>query len=146
MCLVAVDVGAVVEKVVLVTGLRRVICQRPIDEIVDLADESDVIIDCAVVIGRPQQRAILAVYTPRVPLHAVMNLGAVAEFSDSCHEFGVYRHEWSSSFQEFIRITSVGGLRGAGPNSCPPRNRATGSRQPWIRLSGMPSKAPTSFS
>jgi len=57
MCLVAVDVGAVVEKVVLVTGLRRVICQRPIDEIVDLADESDVIIDCTVVIGRPQQRA-----------------------------------------------------------------------------------------
>ena len=76
----------------LVTGLRCVIRQRPIDEIVDLADESHVVVDCTVVIGRPQQRTILAVYAPGVPLHAVLNLGAVAELFDSCYEFGIYRH------------------------------------------------------
>src|ERR1700743_857122 len=146
MCFVAVDLGGVVEQVVLIAGLRRVICQRPIDEIVDFTDESDVIIDCTVVIGRPQQCAILAVYAPGIPLHAFMDLGAVAEFLDSCHESGVYRHERSSSPQEFIRITSLVCLRGAGPNSPPPRNRATGSRQPWVRFSAMPSKALTSFS
>jgi hypothetical protein len=44
----------------LVSGLGSVICEGPVDEIVDLADESDVVVDRAIVIGRPQQGAVLA--------------------------------------------------------------------------------------
>ena len=52
--LVAVEFDGVVEQVVLVAGLCGVVREGPIDEVVDLADESDVVVDGAVVIGRPE--------------------------------------------------------------------------------------------
>ena len=76
---VAVDVHAVVEQVMLMTGLGAVVGECPIDEIVGHTDESDVIVDGAVMIGRPQQRAVGAIDPARVALHAVVDVGPVGE-------------------------------------------------------------------
>jgi hypothetical protein len=56
---VAVDLGGVVQQIVLVSGLVAVVAEGPIDEFVYLTDESDVVVDGAVMVGRSQQCAIL---------------------------------------------------------------------------------------
>ena len=50
--LVAVDVGGVIQKIVLVARLRVVIREGPVDEILDGADKSDVVVHGAVMVGR----------------------------------------------------------------------------------------------
>ena len=89
---VAVDVDGVVEQIVLVSRLRAVIRERPVDEIVYVADKSDVVIDGAVMVGRSQQRTILPVDSARVPLHAVMDLRAVGEAADLVSQLVVDGH------------------------------------------------------
>jgi hypothetical protein len=42
---VAVDLGGVVQQIVLVSGLVAVVAEGPIDEFVYLTDESDVVVD-----------------------------------------------------------------------------------------------------
>ena len=74
-CLVAVDLCRVIHQVVLIPGLRRVVYERPVDEILYRAHESDVVIDRVVVISGPQKCAITSVHAPRIPLHAVEDLG-----------------------------------------------------------------------
>src|SRR6202035_3884251 len=71
---VAVDVDGVVQQIVLVSRLLAVKRERPVDEIVYLTNESDVVVDGAIVIGRSQERAILPVDAARVPLHEVLDL------------------------------------------------------------------------
>jgi hypothetical protein len=76
---IPVDCSAQLVLLLLYLGLRAVVGECPIDEIVDHTDESDVIVDRAVVICRPEQRPVSSVHATRVALHAVIDFGPVAE-------------------------------------------------------------------
>lgn len=53
MSLVTNYLSEMVGQVVLIPSLRRVIGEGPVNEFFDRADESSVIVDCIVVVGRP---------------------------------------------------------------------------------------------
>lgn len=95
--LVAVDLGGVVDQIVLIAGLRRVVCERPVDEILYRADESDMVVDGVVVTSRPQELAIASIHAPRVALHAVEDLGAGLEAAHPFVKFRIVRHRPSRS-------------------------------------------------
>ena len=140
---VTVHLGRVVEHVVLVPGLCRVVGECPLDEVVDLADESHVVVYRAVVICGAQQSAIAAVHPSRIPHHAVTDLREIFEARKPSTQVAVYRHSLS---QPLMPMTSAMSRRGAGPNTCPLFSRATGSRQPCTAESGIFSRLRTSFS
>ena len=89
---VAVDIDGVVQQVVLISRLCAVVGECPVDEIVDLADESDVVVDGAVMVGRSQQRTVLPVDPARIPLHAVIDLGPVIQPPDLVPQLVIHGH------------------------------------------------------
>jgi hypothetical protein len=110
---VAVDLGRVVQQIVLIARLRRVIRERPVDEILYWTAESDVIIDTVVVIDRPQEWAITSIYASRIVLHAVEGLGPGLEACYPFAQFAVRRHRPS---RPVTPTTSLIGRGAVGTN------------------------------
>jgi hypothetical protein len=91
-CLVAVNLCRVVQQVVLIPRLRRVVCERPVDEILYRTIESDVVVDGVVVISRPQKWTITSIHAPRIALYAVEDLGARLKAGCPFAQFNIRRH------------------------------------------------------
>lgn len=86
------------------------------------------VVDRAVMVGRPQQGTVLTVHSPGVTLHAVGDLAAVDEQPEFLLQ--IVGHQFSL-WKALTAMTSSSGRRGAGVKTVPSRSRATGSRQPW---------------
>ena len=77
MGLVTVELDVVVGEVVLMANLSAVVGERPVEELVDPADEANVIIDRALVIRGTGQRPVESIHSSGVTGDAVQDLRSI---------------------------------------------------------------------
>ena len=133
---VSVELDGAVREIVLMAKLTAVVGERPVEEVVDLANEANVIVERTPWYAE-RASSLSSRSIPRVPGETVQDLGSIQLLEEP--PFGPVLHQISTAggvgidapSQRSRTTTSSRRRRGPGRNLAPVRSLATGSRQPW---------------